>query len=204
MDREKQKAINKLSIEYAAVQLFSQKSFSAVSMNEIAETAGLTKRTVYKYFESKDALISSLFEKYQQNHFMELTKALAPCQTAEEALIISIRITFNYTRENLPFMKMLWSVNDDEWLNNLPSDLVERILRWNNMIFSYTKEHIQGINLNGSMKNYTAESLTHYISAVNKGAFIQSSKGTNRNLVQIAPETLIQMEIDMFRQCMEK
>ena len=71
MNQEKRKAINKLSIECAAVELFSQRSFAAVSMNEIAEAAGLSKRTVYKYFESKDALISSLFEKYQQNHYVE-------------------------------------------------------------------------------------------------------------------------------------
>ena len=203
MNQEKRKAINKLSIECAAVELFSQRSFAAVSMNEIAEAAGLSKRTVYKYFESKDALISSLFEKYQQNHYAELTKVLSACPRPEEALITCIRTIFDYTRQNLPFMKMLWSVNDENWLNNLPPDLVERILGWNNMIFQYTADHIRGIQLRGTMADYTAESLTHYISAVNKGAFIQAHKGTNRNLTETTPETLIQMEIDMFRQCME-
>lgn len=203
MNQEKRKAINKLSIECAAVQLFSQRSFSSVSMNEIAETAGLSKRTVYKYFESKDAMISSLFEKYQHNHYVELTKALSVCTSPEDALITCVQTIFEYTQQNLPFMKMLWSVNDEDWLNNLPQDLSERILGWNNIIFQYTVDHIRGVRLKGAMAHYTAESLTHYISAVNKGAFIQAHKGTNRNLTEITPEILIQTEIDMFRQCME-
>ncbi len=203
MNQEKRKAINKLSIEQAAIQLFSQRAFTDVSMNEIAQAAGLSKRTVYKYFPSKDALISSLFETYQQNHYRELTKALSSCQSPGEALLTSIQTTFQYTKENLPFMRLLWSVDDETWFNHLPADLMERILGWNTMIFTYTAEHIRGVKLHGEMQDYCAEALTHYISAVNKGAFIQSNKGTSRNLSDITPEILIQMEIQMFRQCME-
>jgi AcrR family transcriptional regulator len=41
----------------AAVQLFSERGLDATSMDAIAETSGVSKATIYKHWQDKDALI---------------------------------------------------------------------------------------------------------------------------------------------------
>ncbi|MBK8808967.1 MAG: TetR/AcrR family transcriptional regulator [Bacteroidales bacterium] len=45
-----------------ALELFSQKGYSATSMSEIAKAAGISKGLPYSYFESKEELLLSLFK----------------------------------------------------------------------------------------------------------------------------------------------
>ncbi|NLM52998.1 MAG: TetR/AcrR family transcriptional regulator [Firmicutes bacterium] len=57
---------SKARIISAAIQLFSQKGYDATRVNEIAETAGVTKALIYYYFNSKkeilDYLVQSLLD----------------------------------------------------------------------------------------------------------------------------------------------
>jgi AcrR family transcriptional regulator len=46
----------------AAYILFRRKGFTRVSMDEIAATTAVTKRTVYYHFKSKDALLAAVLE----------------------------------------------------------------------------------------------------------------------------------------------
>src|ERR1700728_2271422 len=41
----------------AAVQLFSEQGIDATSMDGIAETSGVSKATIYKHWQDKDALV---------------------------------------------------------------------------------------------------------------------------------------------------
>jgi AcrR family transcriptional regulator len=45
-----------------AFELFYRKGFGRVGVDEIAESAGVTKRTLYYHFESKDALLAAVLE----------------------------------------------------------------------------------------------------------------------------------------------
>jgi AcrR family transcriptional regulator len=46
----------------AAYRLFRRQGYSRVSMDEIATATGVTKRTLYYHFESKDRLLASVLE----------------------------------------------------------------------------------------------------------------------------------------------
>lgn len=56
------KDTHKLIIK-AATKLFSEYGFKKVSMDEIAEEAKLTKKTIYNNFQNKEALIRSLLNQ---------------------------------------------------------------------------------------------------------------------------------------------
>ena len=56
------KNTHKLIIE-AATKLFSKYGFKKVSMDEIAEEAGVTKKTIYNNFRDKEDLIRSLLDR---------------------------------------------------------------------------------------------------------------------------------------------
>lgn len=47
----------------AAIHVFSKHGIDGASMSEIADTAGVSKATIYHYFESKDELIEALVRK---------------------------------------------------------------------------------------------------------------------------------------------
>ena len=54
------------SILDAAYEQFYRKGFSRVSVDEIAATAKVTKRTLYYHFESKDELLASVLEFHHE------------------------------------------------------------------------------------------------------------------------------------------
>ena len=49
-----------------AYRQFRQKGYTRVSMDEIAAATGVTKRTLYYHFESKDALLAAVLEAQHQ------------------------------------------------------------------------------------------------------------------------------------------
>ena len=53
-------------IAEAAYYLFYRKGFTRVSMDEIAARSGITKRTLYAYYRSKDDLLAAAFEHYNE------------------------------------------------------------------------------------------------------------------------------------------
>jgi AcrR family transcriptional regulator len=48
----------------AAYALFRRKGFTRVSMDEIAASAKITKKTLYYHFRSKDSLFAAMFEEH--------------------------------------------------------------------------------------------------------------------------------------------
>ena len=56
----------KESIEQTALQLFSQKGYTAVSIRDICKEVGIKESTVYYHFENKQAILDSLFSRIDQ------------------------------------------------------------------------------------------------------------------------------------------
>jgi AcrR family transcriptional regulator len=50
----------------AAYVLFRRYGYTRVNVDQIADAAGFTKRTLYSHFESKDALLESVLEDQQE------------------------------------------------------------------------------------------------------------------------------------------
>ena len=67
MARDRQKTRKK--IMDAAYVLFRKRGFTRVNVDEIADAAGITKRTLYSHFESKDALLESVLEHQHEMAF---------------------------------------------------------------------------------------------------------------------------------------
>jgi len=67
MDMSRNSVATRKKILSAAYRLFYQGGFARVSMDDIAEAAGITKRSIYYHFQSKDDLVSAVL-KEQQEH----------------------------------------------------------------------------------------------------------------------------------------
>jgi TetR/AcrR family transcriptional regulator len=55
---------NKNNILACALELFASRGYEAVGVQEIVESAGITKPTLYHYFGSKQGLLKALLEQY--------------------------------------------------------------------------------------------------------------------------------------------
>lgn len=60
-----------------ADKIFLQYGYSRISVDELAVKLGISKRTLYKYFESKEQLLIEVIERKQRNHIEQMDKILA-------------------------------------------------------------------------------------------------------------------------------
>ena len=68
--RERRRLRTAAEIEEVGLRLFSVRGFDAVAVEEIADEAGMSRRTFFRYFPNKDAVVVNgfrrLFESYQR------------------------------------------------------------------------------------------------------------------------------------------
>jgi len=74
----------------AAFPLFRQQGFARVSVDAIAERAGVTKRTVYYHFASKDDIIAEVLEVQHRHMLSQYQGWMDPCDTTSAAKIASL------------------------------------------------------------------------------------------------------------------
>jgi AcrR family transcriptional regulator len=60
----------------AALEAFAQKGYRNTRLDEIAEAAGVTKGTIYHYFDTKEALLLGVIEHFQTLAFGRADEAL--------------------------------------------------------------------------------------------------------------------------------
>lgn len=70
----------------AARRLFLTESYDLVTMDMIAQTAGVSKATLYAYFPSKDELFSSLMQQECQAFEQQFVFSLQPNESLEDTL----------------------------------------------------------------------------------------------------------------------
>lgn len=74
-----------------AEALFIQKGYRAVTMDEIAAVADISKMTVYKYFESKEALFLHTLNRLAERNRERLIAEIDAAKTTQEKLDIMTR-----------------------------------------------------------------------------------------------------------------
>ena len=92
-----------------ALKFFSEKSYSDVSMQDIAREAEFGMGTLYKFFNSKEdlykALIVLLSEKWHHTVLQALEQERDPVRAIEKCMSIHRELFF----DNLPFVRLFYS-----------------------------------------------------------------------------------------------
>ena len=84
--REKRKSLKRESIIKTASELFSQKSYHEVMMDDVAKLTSIAKGTVYNYFESKEELYYSILKLRLENLTNSLTNKILTATNPIDAL----------------------------------------------------------------------------------------------------------------------
>ncbi len=70
----------------AAVKLFSERGFRAVTIDDIASSIGFTKSVIYYYFKSKNQILWEIFARIWDSYFETVDTTVAKNLPPEEAL----------------------------------------------------------------------------------------------------------------------
>jgi AcrR family transcriptional regulator len=84
--RERNKARTRAELEDAAIGLFARHGFDGVTVDDIAAASGVSRRTFFRYFDSKEDVL--LAEQGQR--LIDLQAAFL-ARAADEPLVVSVR-----------------------------------------------------------------------------------------------------------------
>ncbi len=122
----------KESIKRAAQDLFRKFGYHKTSVNEIAKRAKIAKATIYKYFDSKEAVLHSLLMDYIRVSVDDLIHSNIP-ETDEEAhlsmlIMKTCRLSYTVCNEFIGWDFIRESTNSQEFLKKLSNELEEMLV----------------------------------------------------------------------------
>jgi AcrR family transcriptional regulator len=94
-----------------AREVFAQRGFHATSMDEIAETAGVTKPVLYQHFPSKRALYVELLTDTGEQLLRALTTATRDIQSGREQVQQGFLAYFRFVRDRRASFRLLFSAS---------------------------------------------------------------------------------------------
>ena len=113
-----------------AKQVFMKMGFDAASMNDVTREAGVSKGTIYVYFQSKEDLFAALIEREKGRFAEALRDILAESRDVEEGLrrFATVFIDQIVTTDMIPAMRTVLGVIDrmpglcHRFLSNAPAN----------------------------------------------------------------------------------
>jgi len=122
----------KESIKRAAQELFRKFGYHKTSVNEIAKKAKIAKATIYKYFDSKEAVLHALLMDYIRVNVDDLVHSNVT-ETDEEAhlnnlIMKTCRLSYTVCNEFIGWDFIRESANSQEFLKNLSNELEDLLV----------------------------------------------------------------------------
>lgn len=123
----------KESIKRAAQELFRKFGYHKTSVNEIAKKARIAKATIYKYFDSKEAVLHALLMDYIKLSVDELIHSDGHEQDEETQLnrliMKTCRLSYTVCNEFIGWDFIRESTNSQDFLKNLSNELEEMLVQ---------------------------------------------------------------------------
>lgn len=114
-----------------ALQVFSEQGYAAASMDRIAKTAGVSKPTLYKYFQDKEglflALIRQMTKRNQQRLPMLLAQSSKDMQPPQVLKKIATTVLDDFPRDAAIVRLMRLIIGESERFPHLAQTFVREI-----------------------------------------------------------------------------
>ena len=102
----------KQSICDAAMRVVARKGLKSVTVQEIADEAGVAKGTVYIYFQSREEILSRTMDAATEELLHKLTPACKSCSSFREILEQRVRTQLLHFDENRDFFRMYLAMSE--------------------------------------------------------------------------------------------
>ncbi|MGX9934112.1 TetR family transcriptional regulator [Advenella kashmirensis] len=139
--RKKMHMLKREALLREAIAAFNQKGFHATSLDDIANSLGVTKAALYHYFSSKHALLYEAFSEALKVGFEAIDKAQEQGATGLEKLQIAIR---EYLQVTLSEMSRCIIITEEHALEAGDREkIVEQRDRFEAKLRDFVREGIQ-------------------------------------------------------------
>lgn len=82
----------------ASIDLFFSHGIKAVSMDEVAKSVGISKRTLYEHFDSKDALLISCIDSLLKAREQKMSRMIAETKSFIELILNGVYDAMAFTQ----------------------------------------------------------------------------------------------------------
>ncbi len=109
-------------LQAAARRLFFERGYHGTTMEQVARSAGFSKRTVYIYFKNKDELFLAVGEeglKMLRDRFEALG---AEELSIEEAIRAILAVYLDFAREHPQYFRIIFQEATAEMIANIPAE----------------------------------------------------------------------------------
>ena len=96
----------KQSICEAAMRVVARKGISSVTVQDIADEAGVAKGTIYIYFQSRNEILQRAMDGATENLLGKLAAACKECRGFRQILLQRVRTQIEFFEENRDFFRM--------------------------------------------------------------------------------------------------
>ncbi len=106
----------------AAMELVGEKGIAALTMREIANTAGIPLASVYQYFPNRSAVIATLYQEVSRQTRENIAEMVAKVSAPEhiiDAAYGSVETFYMRMRENPAILDLMVAIQGDKALLNM-------------------------------------------------------------------------------------
>jgi TetR/AcrR family fatty acid metabolism transcriptional regulator len=96
----------KQSICDAAMRVVARKGLSSVTVQDIADEAGVAKGTIYIYFQSRNEILQRTMDNATENLIQKLATACQECRGFREILEQRVRTQIEHFEDNRDFFRL--------------------------------------------------------------------------------------------------
>jgi TetR/AcrR family fatty acid metabolism transcriptional regulator len=102
----------KQSICDAAMRVVARKGMTSVTVQDIADEAGVAKGTIYIYFQSRDEILDRTMENATASLMQKLATACQTCRNFREILMQRVRTQLQHFDDNRDFFRLYLAMSE--------------------------------------------------------------------------------------------
>lgn len=169
----------------AALELFAERGFDGTAVPEIAKRARVGAGTVYRYFESKEAIVNTLYRQHKQALTSSILGQLDPELPPREQFRVYWHTMARFAHNHPKAFRFLELHHHSPYLDDESRALEQQVIA----IARATFEHLRDQQI---VKDVPAG----VVMAIVHGAFVGMIKAKDGGYLEITPEA-----IDAAEQC---
>ncbi|MFK7894395.1 MAG: TetR/AcrR family transcriptional regulator [Myxococcota bacterium] len=131
MNQEERRSESRKKIMDAAREIFFREDFMGANLDEVAREAGLSKGSIYRYFNNKAGLYLSVVGETGREYTAALTEVVErdPQAHVLNRMRAISRFQLDYWGRHPDHLRVFWALDNESVIGDLPVEMVESVER---------------------------------------------------------------------------
>ena len=196
LGREQKKAISRRRILESAREIFFRDGFMAANLDHVAQSAGVAKGTLYRYFESKAELYVAVLAEDGEIFEHKLRETVVSSLSATDQIRTTSRFYFDHWTNNRHYFQIFWAIDNQSVIGQLPESVVDEVSRlWEASLSILEAVLIRGVE-DGELVECDTWAASNILWTVANAVIQSDSTKARRNLRRGSLEDLYEQTLD--------